>query len=174
MATSAQQRSRSRRSQARATSPLLNPPAPPLLHAATPLSSLTKKTPYTIQRDYKVLEREKRVTTILSNDHFRAQLESILQSQKDGSAHPRKTNLQKLQESSSQSPSRVTKTTGALGSATEAIFPIDDLRGVSASKYTLAEKQTRCRLAAMYRLVEMFGWSQLIYNSITVSDSLTV
>lgn len=175
MATSAQQRSRSRRSQARANSSLNppQPPAPPPLHSATPLSSLTKKTPYTIQRDYKVLEREKRVTTILSNDHFRAQLESILQSQKDGSAHPRKTNLQKLQESSSHSPSRITKTTGALGSATEAIIPIDDLRGVSSSKYTLAEKQTRCKLAAVYRLVEMFGWSQLIYNSITVSDSLS-
>ncbi len=119
-----------------------------------------------------MLNREKRVTTILADDQFRAQLENILQAQKDGTANPKKTNLKKLQDASSHSPSRVTKTTGAVGSVTEAIIPIDDLRGVSASKYTVAEKQTRCRLAAVYRLIDMFGWGQLIYNSITVSDRL--
>ncbi len=177
MATRAltQQRDKSRRSQPRVTNPLSNaPPSPPPLPPITTLLSFltgVKKTPYAIQRDYKVLDREKRVTTILGDDHFRAQLETILQAQMNGSAHPKKTNLKKLQETSSHSPSRI-RMTGVLGSATEAIIPIDDLRGVRASKYTVAEKQTRCRLAAIYRLIDMFGWSQLIYNSITVRDSL--
>lgn len=170
----AHQRSKSRRSPPRAVSPPSNatPAPPPLPPITTSFAFSTVKKPYSIQRDYKVLDREKRVTTILGNDQFRAQLESILQAQKDGSAHPKKTNLKKLQETSFHSPSRVTKMTGALGSATEAIIPIDDLRGVSSSKYTVAEKQARCRLAAVYRLIDMFGWSQVIYNSITVSDTL--
>lgn len=160
--------SKIRRSPARGSNRLL-PSAPPL-QPTTPLFITGKnKTPYSIQRDYRVLEREKRVTTILSNDSFRAKLESILQAQKDGSAQLKRTNLQKLQQDATTPPNRSSKTTGAIRSATETIISIDDLRGVIASKYTLAEKQTRCKLAAVYRLIEMFGWSQLIYNSITVS-----
>ena len=168
-----EQRSQSRTRRAGASIPVVHshpPPAPP--PPTTPhFLDPKKKTPYTIQRDYRVLEREKRVTTILNDERFRSELESILQGQKDASTHPKMTNLQKLQdEASSSSPSRVTRATGVVGSATAAVIPIDDLRGVSGSKYTVAERQTRCKLAAVYRLVDMFGWSQLIYNSITVSD----
>lgn len=52
----------------------------------------------------------------------------------------------------------------------EPIIPINDLRGAAASKYTVAERDQRCKLASVYRLVQMFGWSQLIYNHITVSE----
>ena len=149
------------------------PPAPPPVPLVTPLSRSSgpqkaSKVSYVLQRDYRVLEREKRVSTILNNENFRAELESILKAQNDGSAQPKKTNLQKLQDISL---SREPKTVGAHthGSVGEAVIPINDLRGVSASKYTIAQRQTRCRLASVYRLVEMFGWSQLIYNHITVS-----
>ena len=43
----------------------------------------------------------------------------------------------------------------------EMVIPIDDLSGgIHGSKYTLAERQTRCKLASVYRLVDIFGWSQ--------------
>lgn len=146
------------------------PPVPKVL--TLPLATSPRKTgrvSYVLQRDYRVLEREKRVTTILSNENFRAELESILQAQKNGSTQPKKTNLQKLQDSSYQVSAGESRSVArAHGNSSEAIIPINDLRGVSATKYSLAQRQARCKLAAAYRLVEMFGWSQLIYNHITV------
>ena len=35
--------------------------------------------------------------------------------------------------------------------------------------YTKQEKLTRCKLAAVYRLIDMYGWTQGIYNHVTVS-----
>ena len=46
------------------------------------------------------------------------------------------------------------------------IAPIADLRGVD--RYTKQEKILRNKLAALYRLVDLFQWSQGIYNHITV------
>jgi adducin len=34
--------------------------------------------------------------------------------------------------------------------------------------YTKQEKFTRCKLAAIYRLIDMYGWTQGIYNHVTV------
>merc|ERR1712088_622309 len=37
--------------------------------------------------------------------------------------------------------------------------------------YTKHEKLTRCKLAAVYRLIDLFGWTQNIYNHVTVRVS---
>ncbi|NXS98811.1 ADDA protein, partial [Jacana jacana] len=42
-----------------------------------------------------------------------------------------------------------------------------DLRGSDSIAYEKGEKLLRCKLAAFYRLADLFGWSQLIYNHIT-------
>ncbi len=47
------------------------------------------------------------------------------------------------------------------------MIPINDIRGLEGMGYTKSEKQLRCKLAACYRLVDLFGWSQGIYNHIT-------
>ncbi|XP_070540146.1 alpha-adducin-like isoform X1 [Ptychodera flava] len=49
-------------------------------------------------------------------------------------------------------------------------FPIcdDDLDGLNASP---EEKELRCKLAAVYRLVDFHGWSNNIFNHITVTVS---
>ena len=49
------------------------------------------------------------------------------------------------------------------------IIPINDLRGAESLNYSKGEKVVRCKLAAMYRMADMFGWSQGIYSHITVS-----
>ena len=46
------------------------------------------------------------------------------------------------------------------------IFPINDIP--ADSKYSEAEIDTRKKLAAIYRLVDYFKWTQIIYNHITV------
>nr|BAE90875.1 unnamed protein product [Macaca fascicularis] len=49
------------------------------------------------------------------------------------------------------------------------LTPVNDLRGSDSIAYDKGEKLLRCKLAAFYRLADLFGWSQLIYNHITVS-----
>lgn len=46
------------------------------------------------------------------------------------------------------------------------MLPIADLKGNSS--YTQTEKLFRNKLASLYRLVDLFQWSQGIYNHITV------
>ncbi|ETE62562.1 Alpha-adducin, partial [Ophiophagus hannah] len=52
------------------------------------------------------------------------------------------------------------------------VTPVNDLRGSDSIAYEKGEKLLRCKLAAFYRLADLFGWSQLIYNHITVRVNL--
>ena len=36
--------------------------------------------------------------------------------------------------------------------------------------YAKGEKVLRCKLAAVYRLIDLYGWTQGIYNHVTVSS----
>ena len=51
------------------------------------------------------------------------------------------------------------------------MIPINDIRGLEGMSYTKNEKLLRCKLAAAYRLVEGHGWTQSIYNHISVRVS---
>lgn len=48
------------------------------------------------------------------------------------------------------------------------VTPVNDLRGSDSISYDKGEKTLRCKLAAFYRLADLFGWSELIYNHLTV------
>ncbi|KAK6985519.1 alpha-adducin [Biomphalaria glabrata] len=48
------------------------------------------------------------------------------------------------------------------------ILPINDLKGVKCSTYAEGEQQLRCKLAALYRVVDLCGWTHGIYNHISV------
>lgn len=146
-------------------------PPPPRLDTP-PLSFAKKRSDYALQRDYKVLVREKKVSTALENGVFRTRLENILQGQLENKHRPKHTlpnpdqwlvdHSSRMLEQEHRGPrQQVTVASGV-------VIPINDLCGIHAAKYTLAERQTRCKLAAVYRLVDMFGWNQLIYNHITV------
>lgn len=53
-------------------------------------------------------------------------------------------------------------------------MPIDDFHMLdNPNKYGDEEKQLRIKLTAVYRLIEINGWSMGIYNHVTVSASLT-
>ena len=150
------------------------PAPPPVPTWGIHRSNTPKKRSYGLQRDFRLLEREQKVTTLLNSEAFRSELENILRGQLEGTGEPRRT---RPQSPGAVSPGRTdfghkvrhpsSAVTGMVGG--EAIIPINDLRGVAASKYTVAERDQRCKLASVYRLVQMFGWSQLIYNHITVS-----
>ena len=42
------------------------------------------------------------------------------------------------------------------------------MHGALREKYSKAERELRCKLAALYRLTAHFGWDHLIYSHITV------
>ncbi|RLW02287.1 hypothetical protein DV515_00007352 [Chloebia gouldiae] len=51
------------------------------------------------------------------------------------------------------------------------ITPINDLPGVDTSSFVKGEKLTRCKLASLYRLADLFGWAHLPNTYITVRVS---
>lgn len=48
------------------------------------------------------------------------------------------------------------------------VTPINDLYGVESSTMVKGEKQTRCKLASLYRLVDLFSWAHFANSYITV------
>merc|ERR1719348_1386961 len=55
--------------------------------------------------------------------------------------------------------------------ASSCVVPINDIRGIDSLVYAKGEKALRCKLAAVYRLIHLNGWSQGIYNHITARVS---
>lgn len=53
------------------------------------------------------------------------------------------------------------------------VVPINDIRGVESMGYAKGEKILRCKLAAVYRLIDLYGWTQNIHNHITVRFHLS-
>lgn len=51
----------------------------------------------------------------------------------------------------------------------QCVIPINDIRGVDGIRYTKQERLLRCKLAGVYRLIDIYGWSESIYNHVTVS-----
>jgi len=47
-------------------------------------------------------------------------------------------------------------------------IPIADMREADTSEYDKGERLFRCKLASLYRLVDLFGWSHGIDSYITV------
>lgn len=48
------------------------------------------------------------------------------------------------------------------------MVPINDIRGVESMSYAKGEKVVRCKLAAVFRLIDLYGWTQGIYNQVSV------
>lgn len=49
------------------------------------------------------------------------------------------------------------------------VTPVNDLYGSESPSYSKGEKQSRCRLASLYRLVDLFSWARFTSSYITVS-----
>merc|ERR1711892_755377 len=51
------------------------------------------------------------------------------------------------------------------------VVPINNIRGIDSMVYAKGEKLLRCKLAAVYRLIDLHGWTQGIYNHVTARVS---
>lgn len=120
--------------------------------------------PSDIEQDIKEMERRKRVDMIMNSRLFREELERIIEGQFYTETGPL-AGLSALHQVT-ELLQKGGFTSSTLRSA-PAIIPINDIRGVDSLKYNNAEKLLRCKVAAVYRLVDLFGWSQNIYNHIS-------
>ncbi|XP_054855821.1 alpha-adducin isoform X2 [Eublepharis macularius] len=127
-----------------------------------------------LRQDFNMMEQKKRVSMILQSPAFCEELESMIQEQFKKGKNP--TGLLALQQIADFMTANVPNVypaapqggMAALNMSLGMVTPVNDLRGSDSIAYEKGEKLLRCKLAAFYRLADLFGWSQLIYNHITV------
>ncbi|XP_055488254.1 alpha-adducin isoform X5 [Leucoraja erinacea] len=133
--------------------------------------------PPDLRQDFNMMEQRKRVSMILQSPAFCEELESMIQEQLKKGKTP--TSLLALQQIAdfmttnvpSMYPAAPQGGMAALNMSLGMVTPVNDLRGSESVAYEKGEKLFRCKLAAFHRLADLFGWSQLIYNHITVRVS---
>ncbi|KAM6150880.1 alpha-adducin isoform 1-T1 [Erethizon dorsatum] len=126
-----------------------------------------------LRQDFNMMEQKKRVSMILQSPAFCEELESMIQEQFKKGKNP--TGLLALQQIADFMTANVPNVypaapqggMAALNMSLGMVTPVNDLRGSDSIAYDKGEKLLRCKLAAFYRLADLFGWSQLIYNHIT-------
>ncbi|XP_061887325.1 alpha-adducin isoform X3 [Entelurus aequoreus] len=127
-----------------------------------------------LRQDFNMMEQKKRVSMILQSPAFCDELETMIQDQLKKGKTP--TSLLALQQIAdfmttsmpSMYPAAPQGGMAALNMSLGMVTPVNDLRGSDSISYDKGEKILRCKLAAFYRLTDLFGWSQLIYNHLTV------
>jgi len=127
---------------------------------------LSKMRPVDIDQDVREMERRKRVEAIMSSKLFREELERVVTDSLRDSGADGISNLL-----SEMSVKQTIGGAGQISTANGGTIPINDIRGLEGMAYTKQEKLTRCKLAAVYRLIDMYGWTQGIYNHVTVRIS---
>lgn len=132
------------------------------------------------------MERRKRVEMMMNSRLFREELERIIETQmKEGNGA---SGL--LQQISEMMGPQGTRFNGSVfkskkiltlnfilllltlfiklcPSDSNCVVPINDIRGVESMGYAKGEKSLRCKLAAVFRLLDLYGWTQSVGGIIT-------
>lgn len=128
--------------------------------------------PADVKEDMRQMESRQRVSSILNSQAFREELESIIADQLKHGPHP--SSLLALQQISElllpntnsrhqQGRANVTETSGS-----NVLIPINDIRGIDTLNYAKGERILRCKLASLYRVIDLYGWTSGISNHISV------
>lgn len=120
-----------------------------------------KQRPADIEQDMREMERRKRVEAVIGSKMFREELERIVDGQlRDGSSNV----LQQISEMMGVPTARA----GSYFRGATCVIPINDIRGLEAMSYEKGEKILRCKLAATFRLLDLFGLATNgIHNMVT-------
>lgn len=106
------------------------------------------------------MDRRKRVEAIMSSRLFREELERIVDSHgREGTSGI----LQQISEMVGVPAARV----GSLFKNSNCVLPVNDIRGVESMGYGKGEKILRCKLAATFRLLDLYGWTQGLGAQVT-------
>jgi adducin len=107
------------------------------------------------------------VFQILRSQLFKEELEALVQeSMKSGKQPDSLLALQQL--SQIVLPNKGSWTTSFAVKPSGNIIPINDIQGVDSMNYNRTEKVLRCKTAAAYRLIDMFGWASGLRGHISV------
>ncbi|EPB76293.1 class II Aldolase and Adducin domain protein [Ancylostoma ceylanicum] len=117
------------------------------------------------QEDLTEMERRKRVQQLLESKSFCRELEEVIRQESD-SCRSDPEHLKTIQRLSELTLPNGAMTFANLHSVAGSAIPIADLKG--NDNYSRQEKLLRNKLASLYRLVDLFQWSQGIYNHITL------
>lgn len=121
----------------------------------------SKTRPADIEADMREMERRKRVEAIMNSRLFREELERIVDGQmREGGPS---NILQQLSEVMGVPAARI----GSVFKSSNCVVPINDIRGMEAMGYEKGEKILRCKLAATFRLMDLYGWTKGIGSLIT-------
>ncbi|XP_034476171.1 uncharacterized protein LOC117783092 isoform X6 [Drosophila innubila] len=121
-----------------------------------------KARPADIEQDMREMERRKRVEAIMGSKLFREELERIVDSAREGGAGASGI-LQQLSDIVGVPVNRVSN----VFKSSSCMVPINDIRGVESMGYAKGEKILRCKLAATFRLLDLYGWTQGLGAQIT-------
>ena len=106
------------------------------------------------------MERRKRVEAIMQSRLFREELERIVDSHgREGATGL----LQQLSDMVGVPAARV----GSVFKSSNCVLPINDIRGVESMGYGKGEKILRCKLAATFRLLDLYGYNQTMGAQVT-------
>merc|ERR1712071_462525 len=105
-------------------------------------------------------ERDRKVQKILQSPAFLKELNKAVEQQMKSGESATAAGILALQKHISQA-------TGS-GVTPKPVIPVNDFEDGVPSTYVDGEKSLRCKVASLYRLVDYFGWTQAIYNHITV------
>uniref|UniRef100_A0A6Q2ZQL3 Class II aldolase/adducin N-terminal domain-containing protein n=1 Tax=Esox lucius TaxID=8010 RepID=A0A6Q2ZQL3_ESOLU len=124
-----------------------------------------------IRQDFNMMEQKKRVTEILQSPVFKDELEGQIQDQMTKGNSP--AGLLALRQIADLIMASSMGGTGSLTSpfSLGMVTPVNDLYGLETPYFTKGEKQSRCKLASVYRLVDLFSWAHLTSSYITVRVS---
>ena len=118
--------------------------------------------PEHIQRDVRGLKLRQRVSSVLKDEYLRHELEDTVGKHTEDGEEP--TSARTYQDFLVPTNNYY----GGMPAGVSALHPINDIRGTDTLNYTKSERNLRCKLASVYRLIDMFGWSDGIYNHCTV------
>ncbi|XP_008427566.1 gamma-adducin-like [Poecilia reticulata] len=124
-----------------------------------------------LRQDFNMMEQKKRVTQILRSPVFKDELEGLIQDQLTKGNNP--SGLLALRQIADLV---MASTVGGAGPLTSPISfgmvtPVNDLYSIESPSFAKGEKQSRCKLATLYRLVDLFNWARFTSSYITVRVS---
>ncbi|KAK1886872.1 Gamma-adducin [Dissostichus eleginoides] len=122
-----------------------------------------------LRQDFNVLEQKKRVTQILQSPAFKEELEGLIQEQQRKGNNP--AGLLALRQIADFFMASSVAGFNASPLSLGMVTPINDMYGVESTTMVKGEKLARCKLASLYRLVDLFSWAHFSNSYITARVS---
>lgn len=122
----------------------------------------SKMRPADIDADMREMDRRKRVLEMMSSKTFMAELERILEAHRDGGG-----SVGLLQQISDMMGAQSGSFNSNVFKNSNCVVPINDIRGGDVTGYLPGEKQLRCKLASIFRLLDLYGWTQGVSGQIS-------